>query len=72
MGVVDGQCGNDLLANIDMWNQRKRPRGKNTRNIGGSSHGTSFDDEYMLGQSTSGTQLVLHLESSNVFGQGQG
>ncbi|GJW53932.1 hypothetical protein Tco_0098017 [Tanacetum coccineum] len=72
VGVVGGQFGNELSANTDMWNQRKRQRGQNTGNTGSSSHGMALDCGNLLGQSTSGTQLVLHSESSNGLGQGQG
>ncbi|GJW53933.1 hypothetical protein Tco_0098018 [Tanacetum coccineum] len=72
VGVVGGQFGNELVQssdNSDVWNQRKRPQGQNT---GSSSHGMALDHGNLLVQSTSGTQLVLHSESSNVLGQGHG
>ncbi|GJS56444.1 hypothetical protein Tco_0629806 [Tanacetum coccineum] len=43
VGVVGGQFGNELSANTDMWNQRKRQRGQNTGNTGSSSHGMALD-----------------------------
>nr|GEU79122.1 hypothetical protein [Tanacetum cinerariifolium] len=75
VGVVGGQFGNELVQSSDdsdVWNQRKRPQGQNTGNTGSSSHGTALDHGNLLVQSTSGTQLVLHSESSNVLGQGHG